>query len=501
MIQTIIIFIALLLSVFCHYNANKEPAWWESYIPVMTLFALVLSVLLTSNRNKYLNRCKYPIIMGLILLTGLLSIFLCNTANTSIRAMYIAFATPSIIYLYDTNKKELRTISAIIFIICLLVMIHYTSRTGIITMLLSGIYFLKIAFNPKKKYLISTFVILIPLILLFFFIKRDSSSGRMFILKNTAEMIMEKPFGRGSTGFETDYMIKQAEYFRNNIDEENAMLADDIKHPLNEYIYVAVNYGIQTLVVILVAVALLINILHKENSGESRCFIHFITLLLLWSFFSYPFSVAYTKVVLLAYIAALPQTWKLLSRNKYITPLLSIALLFYCGIELRAFNDEMKWNNAIKKFKNRDKETAMLVFEKSDDYLIDKGRMLYSLATIEYQNKNYSRCIILCNECKKYSSGYDIEILLANSYMFIGDYTKSLEHYSMAHNMCPVRFIPLYKQFKIYKELGDTVNMKKTGNKILSKQVKIPSRKIDIIINNVKYELQNMNSDITINNH
>lgn len=41
----------------------------------------------------------------------------------------------------------------------------------------------------------------------------------------------------------------------------------------------------------------------------------------------------------------------------------------------------------------------------------------------------------------------------------------------------------------------------KTGNKILSKQVKIPSRKIDIIINNVKYELQNMNSDITINNH
>ncbi len=178
-----------------------------------------------------------------------------------------------------------------------------------------------------------------------------------------------------------------------------------------------------------------------------------------------------------------------------------IVLLFYCGIELRAFNDEMKWNNAIKKFKNGDKETAMAVFEKYDDYLIDKGQMLYSFATIEYKNKNYNRCINLCNECKEYLSGYDIEILFANSYMFIGDYEKSLEHYSMAHDMCPVRFIPLYKQFKIYKELGDTVNMVKMGNKILLKKVKIPSRKIDIIINNVKYELQNMNSDITIINY
>ena len=56
--------------------------------------------------------------------------------------------------------------------------------------------------------------------------------------------------------------------------------------------------------------------------------------------------------------------------------------------------------------------------------------------------------------------------------------------------MCPNRFIPLYKLFKIYKQLGDTEKMLKVGNIILNKKIKVPSQKIDIILNNVKYELK-----------
>ena len=56
--------------------------------------------------------------------------------------------------------------------------------------------------------------------------------------------------------------------------------------------------------------------------------------------------------------------------------------------------------------------------------------------------------------------------------------------------MCPNRFVPLYKQFKIYKAQGDTAKMKSIGNEILTKKIKVHSRKIDIILNNVRYELQ-----------
>ena len=56
--------------------------------------------------------------------------------------------------------------------------------------------------------------------------------------------------------------------------------------------------------------------------------------------------------------------------------------------------------------------------------------------------------------------------------------------------MCPNRFVPLYKQFKIYKEQGDTARMISIENEILTKKIKVHSRKIDIILNNVRYELQ-----------
>ena len=56
--------------------------------------------------------------------------------------------------------------------------------------------------------------------------------------------------------------------------------------------------------------------------------------------------------------------------------------------------------------------------------------------------------------------------------------------------MCPNRFVPLYKKFKIYKEQGDTARMISIGNEILTKKIKVHSRKIDIILNNVRYELQ-----------
>ena len=58
--------------------------------------------------------------------------------------------------------------------------------------------------------------------------------------------------------------------------------------------------------------------------------------------------------------------------------------------------------------------------------------------------------------------------------------------------MCPNRFVPLYKQFNIYKEQGDTAMIENIGNEIFGKKIKIPSRQIDVIIDDVRNELNNI---------
>lgn len=73
-----------------------------------------------------------------------------------------------------------------------------------------------------------------------------------------------------------------------------------------------------------------------------------------------------------------------------------------------------------------------------------------------------------------------------------------LKQSETAHNMCPNRFVPLYKQFNIYKEQGDTAMIENIGNEILTKKIKVHSHKIDIINNNVRFEMQRIkNNDIT----
>ena len=489
MIRTALFAAALTASLFFRtHPGSHDVVWWESHIPALAFVAL--SLLYLSLPQRYIRQKEFASNMLVLSLAGFIAVFLADKANTSIYAMGITLAVPSMLYLADTDRKGIKAILCISFIICFVAVAKSSSRTGIIVMSLSAIYLLWQLFRFKKKYaLAASLGAVLLLATLLFFVKKDSSNGRAFILENTVAMIAEKPAGWGKRGFEANYMYRQAEYFRNNNNETTAMLADDIKHPLNEFLYIAVNYGVHILLVAIMAMVVLIILLYKENSRESRCILHYVVLLLLWSCFSYPLSVSFVLVMLLGYIPALPGMEQL-RRKRYLCYPTVLLLLVYAGIELRSFSDERVWNNAIAEYKRGNRDIAMHVFDRWKEFHINKGAMLFSLATIEYNNKDYEKCIEVCNRCSNHLSSYDLEFILANSYLFTGNDEKALEHFEIAHNMCPNRFVPLYKQFKIYKEQGDTARMISIGNEILTKKIKVHSRKIDIILNNVRYELQ-----------
>ena len=489
MIRTVLFAAALTASLFFRtHPGSHDVVWWESHIPALAFVAL--SLLYLSLPQRYIRQKEFASNMLVLSLAGFIAVFLADKANTSIYAMGITLSVPSMLYFIDTDRKGIKAMLIIAFIACFIAVIHSTSRTGIIAMSLSAIYLLWKLFRFRKRYAFTAAAGAVLLLLtLLFFVKKDSSDGRAFILENTVAMIAEKPAGWGKRGFEANYMYRQAEYFRNNNNETAAMLADDIKHPLNEFLYIAVNYGVHILLLAVMGVVILIILLYKRHTKESRSTLHFMALLVIWCCFSYPFSVSFVPVMLLGYITELPGVEQL-RRKWYLCYPAVMLLLLYAGISLRAFNDEREWNNAIEEYRNGNKNVAMQVFDRWEELHIDKGAMLFSLATIEYNNKDYDKCIEVCNMCSNHLASYDLEFVLANSYLFAGNSEKALEHFGVAHNMCPNRFVPLYKQFKIYKAQGDTEMMISTGNEILSKRVKVQSRKIDIILNNVRYELQ-----------
>lgn len=482
--------IAIFLTVFYSRNNEGNASWWCSHLATIIIFITAIAALLVQKSlEEDIQKIFAPTLLMIVLIG--VSAAICNSLqNPSLYAMSVTMSAPALLFFMREKRKMVRFTALCLFIVCFFCIVKSNSRTGCIAMVISTFFILPIFIKIRIKLLATiAFIIIMCVTGILFFTKTDSSLGRKFILERSTEMIREKPGGRGIGGFERDYMEFQATYFEHNNDEAAEILADDIKHPLNEFVKIAVDYGVITLILIIPIIAL---VLYKLYSRKDRFYdvaFHFSLILLVWCCFSYPLSTPFVQ--LLIWVYALPCIIKRrIINRKGVKIIIGIVLIIATCIEGKATIDDCKWNVAIDEYQKGNIDKAMRVFQKYDSYLINKGKLLYSLATIEYNNKNYTQCIEICKKCKLYISSYELEIMIANSHMLTNDFINAEKHYIKAEQMCPNRFIPLYQRFKIYREKGDWDKMRTLGNIILNKRIKIPSRKIDIILNNVKYELR-----------
>lgn len=412
-------------------------------------------------------------------------------SNPSIFSMAITLSMPALLYFYNARSKALSATSLILYSFAFAAVVMSQSRTGIICMVVCAIYILWKTFHFKAKYIYwISIVTTIVLVFSLLFVKGESTKGRHFILERSAEMIYEKPLGWGRDGFTRNYMDFQAEYFENNDDEETALLADNMRHPLNEYIYIAINYGVPTIIAVLLPAVMLVYYKLKENSNESHTFVLTATLLAIWMMFSYPLSQPLTwNIMYLSLLLFVCNSNLKVSRTirGIIIISASVFIFFIC----RNYTIRHQWEKAVELYHTHKQKTkAFAMFDKLKNIYGNDAEFLYSYATLLYNDKQYESAIKVAEKCDSVSASYDLEILHANSYMFVGELDKAEKHYAQAYNMCPNRFVPLYKLFKIYKQRDDREEMLKVGNIILNKKIKVPSQKIDIILNNVKYELK-----------
>ncbi len=67
-------------------------------------------------------------------------------------------------------------------------------------------------------------------------------------------MVKEKPLTDNGLGsFKAKYMPYQTNYFASNENNKFELLADNVKHPLNEFILVLVEFGFIGLTILLVS--------------------------------------------------------------------------------------------------------------------------------------------------------------------------------------------------------------------------------------------------------
>jgi len=320
-----------------------------------------------------------------------------------------------------------------------------------------------------------------------YFIKKDSADGRLLIWQCTAKMISEKPImGYGVGGFQREYMLNQADFFKDSPNSKYAMLSDIVKHPFNEFLLLLVEHGIIGALFFIVFALLLIQEYRKKNSPEIRYFGLCIAGIFTFGCFSYLLNYPFVRLIALFSVALIMKDEKsLLEIPKqvlvYLKPLIILFFVSLLGVCGKMLYDEYKWCAIAHRSLAGETRKVLPEYAKLHRTMSRNSFFLYNYGAELNFIGEAQKSNILLKECTQFYNDNDVQLLLAENYIIQKKYNNAEQCLLLAYYMIPNRFIPLYRLVKLYEMTGRHSDACRIAKVIIKKTLKIPSSDVMII--------------------
>jgi O-antigen ligase len=400
--------------------------------------------------------------------------------------------------------------------------------------------------------IISITLIILALTLLYHS-KQASSDGRLFIWKISMQAIAEKPIlGSGYGQFEHDYNLAQAHYFATGkATQQEIYNASYVHMSYNEFLENLFEGGIIGLVLFVgLLVALLTpcplkgvlgSITAKEGSqkavlgssskiarpteniepshkspfrGEGFFAYAGITTFTIMCFFNFTVQALPVRALFILYAAVccvynpigsttfqkltLART-RLLNGTPFRVGVNSTS--FKIGVTALSFFLMLKLLTLSKAYHQCetivDNSDNLTVTEASDELaMLQKDLNLSSYFWRSYGNtlakaNNNDAALQSFKNAIMFSSNPNVYIEMANCYGSIGKYKEAIDAITVAKNIEPHHFAPLYALMKIYHSAKDTENAQRVANEIIVMQPKVASDKVVFYKNEAKKLIDN----------
>lgn len=405
--------------------------------------------------------------------------------NPAVFSMLLSLCVPIGVYLgyKNSDSKKTREIWWMLSFMLLVFIGFSESRTGFIAAVVSSFIVIISESDSIRTRILNkrTLSILIPIGLIVLFLlyrfKADSANGRLLMWRVCWEIIKDKPFvGFGLNGFTAHYMQYQADYLALHPDSPFILLADNVNNPFNEYLLVLVNYGITGFLVLLGLLALLFRKMLRQPNDYRYLLIGLALAVMIWSFFSYPFSMPFIWVITaLIALSALSGTGR---EIKVIIPVVTIVFsLIGIVLSVRCFRPEREWKVISQRSLMGETEAVLPDYERLHDRLKRNGNFLYNYGAELHYSKHYQESLNILDECERLINDYDVLMLEGDCYQNLGDTLMAIGYYDQAGGMVPSRFLPLYYKMNLFKEMGDTASSVETAKKIVNKDIKVEKSK------------------------
>lgn len=365
---------------------------------------------------------------------------------------------------FKIKRYRLMLLSAVAEAVILYAFILSISRSALLGFLVAGIIYMASYLNYLKKYkrtrctINCCAIIILALFVYCLYITRTSSANtRLLIWRISADMFMEKPlFGRGTPGFATNYMLYQAEYFKNNPFSKFKKISNNHCQSYNIFIQHLVEQGIIG-IFILLWLLYIVFIKCKKTTGYyiliafivASCFMysnHVLPLILLFSSFLGTLEPKYTQYK----ITSIPF-------KRYVIPILCLIILF-CVISVR-------------KYRYVEKEIALEnIMPYNGNYILCRNNIEFNLkytkVVFDSEKISYKKKIEIVQFLNKRINTSDIACDMGNLLWENKHFIEAEQYYLFSHYMVPCRAVPLHRLFLLYKDIGDKEKAYKIAKKL-----------------------------------
>lgn len=425
--------------------------------------------------------------------------------NPSATAIFLVSCLPFVVKRLNITKGNLKILYVVFFLIIFLAILALKCRTAYVGSIiaLSVSYYKQIKCQVQKIVVPYRMIVLFLFVVMFLFagyslykMKINSSDGRIFIWKNSVQMVMEKPLGYGYGMFEKEYNLKQSAYFQNEKrDEKEVLLANHVFMPYNDTLEQCVEGGLIGVLFYLMFYAIMICKSYKRKKYDTLA-VALCTLGM--SMFNFLYTYPIVWLLLMCNYAEISidekkikeeKTW--LSRRAACALAclfcILIAVLFRKNLNFIKVQYQLKKANQLLD-KNIVVDAGYITSLKND---ASTSELYYtSLAKNFLLSGRYNRAVEALLVAKDYTSSPSVYLTLASCYAREGKTVDAIQCVQIAKGIIPHHFFPEIILFRLYVQCEDDKKAMEQAHHILKKPIKVHSEKVNKIRNEVLKYIQ-----------
>lgn len=306
-----------------------------------------------------------------------------------------------------------------------------------------------------------------------FQLKATSANGRLFMWKVSTLAIAESPvIGHGTGNLVSAYGRAQEDYFANGeYSETEELVAGSPEYAFNEYLQVAVEYGIPFLLV----VSLVIGFCLWKGSSEGRIGLcGSVISVLVFAFSSYPMQIPGFAVTFYFLLAAC-----VIGRSKiillfFMSMMVLLGAYYWKNNQYDACKD---WHRGKMLYNIGAYQSAKEDYEKLYPELANRGALLFEYGYSLHKLKEYDNSTRILEEAMTHSNDPMILNIIGKNYQASGDYEKAEEYLIRSTHRLPGRIYPYYLLAKLYAEpkYRQPEKLKYAAEIVLTKEPKVQS--------------------------